>query len=169
MAGIGFGMRASPTCGISWRTRTSNGWPSATSTAEHLEEAREIVDGHYGTRACAVYRDFRELYARRDLDAVSIAVPDHWHAILAVSAVRAGLDVYGEKPLTHGLREGRALCDAVKTVRPRLADRLLAALGRQFPPAAELVRNGRLGRILRVEVGLPEGHCDFAGTFGRRP
>ncbi len=81
---------------------------------EHLAEAKGTVDKKYGNADCATYHDFRELFARGDLDAVSIAVPDHWHAILAISALRAGLDVYGEKPLTHNLREGRALCDAVK-------------------------------------------------------
>jgi predicted dehydrogenase len=167
MAGIGFGMQGVP----NMRNFLENGdvqWVAVCDLdRRHLEEAREIVDGRYGTRACAVYRDFRELFARRDLDAVSIAVPDHWHAILAVSAVRAGLDVYGEKPLTHGLREGRALCDAVRRYGRVWQTGSWQRSVANFHRAAELVRNGRLGRILRVEVGLPEGHWDFAGTFGR--
>lgn len=167
MAGIGFGMQGIP----NMRNFLENGdvqWVAVCDLdRRHLEEAREIVDGHYGTRACALYHDFRELFARRDLDAVSIAVPDHWHAILAVSAVRAGLDVYGEKPLTHGLREGRALCDAVRRYGRVWQTGSWQRSVANFHRAAELVRNGRLGRILRVEVGLPEGHWDFAGTFGR--
>ncbi len=167
MAGIGFGMQGIP----NMQSFLGNGdvqWVAVCDVdRRHLEEARGIVDAHYGTRACAVYSDFRELFARRDLDAVSIAVPDHWHAILAISAVRAGLDVYGEKPLTHGLREGRALCDAVKRYGRVWQTGSWQRSVKDFHRAAELVRNGRLGRILRVEVGLPEGHWDFAGTFGR--
>jgi predicted dehydrogenase len=167
MAGIGFGMQGIP----NMRNFLESGdvqWVAVCDVdRDHLDEARRTVDDHYGNRACAVHRDFRELLARRDLDAVSLAVPDHWHAILAVSAVRAGLDVYGEKPLTHGLREGRALCDAVgrygRVWQTGSWQRSVAS----FHRAAELVRNGRLGRILRVEVGLPEGHWDFAETFGR--
>jgi len=82
--------------------------------SEILKKAKGIVDDKYGNSDCRAYNDYRELYARGDLDAVSIAVPDHWHAILSIEAVRSGLDVYGEKPFTHSLREGRALCNAVK-------------------------------------------------------
>ncbi|HEX2694826.1 MAG TPA: Gfo/Idh/MocA family oxidoreductase, partial [Acidobacteriota bacterium] len=114
MAGVGLGMQGIP----NMQNFLENGdiqWVAVCDVDRgHLEKARKIVDDRTGSRACAVYRDFRELFARRDLEAVSIAVPDHWHAIVALSAVRAGLDVYGEKPLTHGLREGRALCDAVR-------------------------------------------------------
>ena len=167
MAGVGFGMQGIP----NMRAFLENGdveWVAVCDVdRRHLDEARTIVDEHHGTRSCAVYRDFRELFARRDLEAVSIAVPDHWHAILAISAVRAGLDVYGEKPLTHGLREGRALCDAVVRYGRVWQTGSWQRSVENFHRAAELVRNGRLGRILRVEVGLPEGHWDFAGTFGR--
>lgn len=167
MAGIGFGMQGIP----NMRNFLENGdvqWVAVCDVDRgHLEEARRTVDDHYGNRACAVTRDFRELFARRDLDAVSIAVPDHWHAIVALSAVRAGLDVYGEKPLTHGLREGRALCDAVRRYGRVWQTGSWQRSVENFHRAAELVRNGRLGRIFQVEVGLPEGHWDFAETFGR--
>jgi len=167
MAGIGFGMQG----GSNMRNFLENGdvqWVAVCDVDRgHLDEARKTVEDHYGNRACALYRDFRELFARRDLDAVSIAVPDHWHAIVALSAVRAGLDVYGEKPLTHGLREGRVLCDAVKRYGRVWQTGSWQRSVENFHHAAELVRNGRLGRILRVEVGLPEGHWDFAETFGR--
>jgi predicted dehydrogenase len=167
MAGVGFGMQGVP----NMRSFLENGdvqWVAVCDVDRaHLEEARGIVDDHYGTPVCGAYRDFLELFARPDLEAVSIAVPDHWHAILALSAIRAGLDVYGEKPLTHGLREGRALCDAVKRYGRVWQTGSWQRSVANFHQAAELVRNGRLGRILRVEVGLPEGHWDFAGTFGR--
>ncbi len=61
----------------------------------------------------AVYRDFRELLARPDVDIVSIATPDHWHGVIAAAAARAGKDIYYEKPLTNSIPEGRAVCEAV--------------------------------------------------------
>ena len=167
MAGIGFGMQGVP----NMRNFLENAdvqWVAVCDLdRSHLEAARAVVDGHYGGRVCAAYRDFRGILARRDLDAVSIAVPDHWHAILALTAIRAGLDVYGEKPLTHGLREGRALCEAVRRYGRVWQTGSWQRSVADFHHAAELVRNGRIGKILRVEVGLPEGHWDFAGTFGR--
>ena len=111
----------------------------------HLHEARDIVNGKYGNTDCAVYHDFRELFARRDLDAVSIAVPDHWHAILAISAARAGLDIYGEKPLSHNLLEGRAICEAVKRYGRVWQTGSWQRSVENFHRAAELVRNGRIG------------------------
>ena len=126
-----------------------------------------MVNKRYGNKDCATYKDFRALFARGDLDAVSLAIPDHWHAIVAISAVRAGLDVYGEKPLTHSLREGRALCNAVKRYGRIWQTGSWQRSTDNFYRACELVRNGRIGKILRVEVGLPQGHHDFAGTFGQ--
>ncbi|MCK7478528.1 MAG: Gfo/Idh/MocA family oxidoreductase [Candidatus Moduliflexus flocculans] len=134
---------------------------------EPLAMAKGMVDKKYGNKACATYHDFRELYARKDLDAVSIAVPDHWHAILSIAALRAGLDVYGEKPLTHNLREGRALCDAVERYGRVWQTGSWQRSVENFHQACELVRNGRIGKVKRIEVGLPSGHYDFAGTFGQ--
>ena len=82
-------------------------------------------------------------------------------------ALRAGLDVYGEKPLTHNLREGRALCDAVKRYGRVWQTGSWQRSVENFHQACELVRNGRIGKIKGIEVGLPSGHYDFAGTFGQ--
>jgi len=167
MAGIGFGMQGIPNM-KAFLQKDEVKWVAVCDIdKKHLKEAQDIVNQQYGNEDCATYSDFRELYARSDLDAVSIAVPDHWHAILSISAARAGLDIYGEKPFTHSLAEGRALCDAVKRY-----DRVWQTGSWQrsvdnFHRACELVRNGRIGKILRVEVGLPQGHYDFARTFGQ--
>jgi predicted dehydrogenase len=126
--------------------------------AKHLREASEIVNGHYGNRDCAAYRDFRELLARDDIDAVSVATPDHWHGIVGVLAAESGRDIYGEKPLTHNLAEGRALCDAVRRQGRVWQTGSWQRSVDNFRFACELVRNGRIGRIHRVEVGLPEGY-----------
>ncbi|MHC4213512.1 MAG: Gfo/Idh/MocA family protein [Planctomycetota bacterium] len=91
----------------------------------HLEQAKTVVNNTYKNKDCATYSDFRELLARTDLDAVNIALPDHWHSIPAIMAAKAGLHIHGEKPLTHTLAEGRA-------IRSSMADRKLAEIGWQF-------------------------------------
>ena len=133
----------------------------------HLENARNLVNKKYGNQDCSVYHDFRELLARDDIDVVSLGLPDHWHAIPAIAAAEAGKDIYGEKPFSHTLGEGRAMCNAVKRY-----DRIWQTGSWQrsqsnFRFGSELVRNGRIGRVHTVEVGLPSGHTDFAGTKGQ--
>ncbi len=81
---------------------------------QHRKQACDLVNAAYGNQDCAVYNDFRELLARTDIDAVMIAVPDHWHGIIAVAAARARKDIYGEKPLAYTISEGRAIVDAVQ-------------------------------------------------------
>ncbi|MEN6561337.1 MAG: Gfo/Idh/MocA family oxidoreductase [Acidobacteriota bacterium] len=167
MAGIGFGMMG-PDNMANFLEKPEVQWVAACDLdTEPLARAKATVDKKYGNKSCATYHDFRELYLRKDLDAVSIAVPDHWHAILSIAALRAGLDVYGEKPLTHNLREGRALCDAVRRYGRVWQTGSWQRSVENFHQACELVRNGRVGKIKRIEVGLPQGHYDFAGTFGQ--
>jgi predicted dehydrogenase len=167
MAGIGFGMQG-PSNMRDFVDNDEVRWVAVCDLdKDHLALAKKIADDHYGNKACATYHDFRELYARGDLDAVSIAVPDQWHAILSITAVRAGLDVFGEKPFTHSLLEGRALCDAVRRYGRVWQTGSWQRSVDNFHRACELVRNGRIGRILKVEVGLPSGHHDFAKTFGQ--
>src|SRR5450755_2323048 len=86
------------------------------------EPARVLVEWHYarekrgGTyRGCSAYEDFRDVIARKDIDALLIAVPDHWHSIPVIMAARAGKDIYGEKPLSLTISEGRAMVNAVKS------------------------------------------------------
>lgn len=126
--------------------------------------AKGIVDRKYGNTDCMAYTDYRELLARTDLDVISMATPDHWHAITAIASLNAGLDVYGEKPLTHCLAEGRALVDA-QTKNGRIWQTGSWQRSQaHFRHGAELVRNGRLGKVARIEVGLPTG-----GTTGPHP
>ncbi len=134
---------------------------------EHLLNAKNIVNAHYGNKDCATYHNFRELIARKDIDVVSLGLPDHWHAIPAIEAAKAGKDAYGEKPLSHSLREGRAMCDAVKRYNRIWQTGSWQRSQANFRFACELIRNGRIGKINHVEVGLPEGHADFAQTKGQ--
>jgi predicted dehydrogenase len=130
----------------------------------HLNNAKNRVDGVYGNTDCKPYHDFRDLLARPDIDAVSIATPDHWHAICAITAAKAGKDIYSEKPLSHTLEEGRAMCNAVKRYsRVWQTGSWQRSVG-NFRFACELVLNGRIGKIQRVEVGLPSGFSDFGNA-----
>ncbi|MGC8668500.1 MAG: Gfo/Idh/MocA family protein [Chthonomonadales bacterium] len=123
----------------------------------HLNNAKSIVDRHYGNTDCAAYTDFRELLARKDLDAISLATPDHWHAIPAIMAMNAGMDIYGEKPISHCLREGRAMANAQKLNGRIWQTGSWQRSQAHFRFACELVRNGRIGKVVKIEVGLPTG------------
>ncbi len=123
----------------------------------HRDGAKKRVDEKYGNSDCAAYHDFRELIARDDIDALSLAVPDHWHSIPVIMAARAGKDMYGEKPLARTIAEGKRMVEAVHRY-----DRIWQTGSWQrsqgnFHHACELVRNGRIGKVTRVEVGLPTG------------
>jgi hypothetical protein len=78
------------------------------------EASKARVDKHYGNQDCQAYNDFRELLAREDIDAVHIATPDHWHAIMVIEACRKGKDVYCQKPETRTLREGPLMVAAAR-------------------------------------------------------
>lgn len=122
--------------------------------AARMRRAREIVDEQYQSRDCAMTRDFREVLARPDLDAVMISTPDHWHTLMSVLAVRAGKDVQCEKP-TLTIDEGKIL---IREVRQRGRVFQTSTEDRSIPVyhrMAELVRNGRIGKVQRVEVILP--------------
>jgi predicted dehydrogenase len=133
----------------------------------HLQGAVNRINGHYKNKDCAVYHDFRELLARDDIDAVSLGLPDHWHAVPAVAAAKSGKDIFGEKPLSHNLKEGRAMCDAVKRYGRIWQTGSWQRSQSHFREACELVINGRVGKVHTVEVGLPSGHSDFGGTKGQ--
>src|SRR5207247_4300214 len=104
------------------------------------------------------------MMARTDIDAVMLAVPDHWHALIATEAARNKKDIYGEKPLARTIAEQQAIVRAVQTNKRIWQTGSWQRSERNFHYAAEIVRNGLIGKISRVEVGLPSGHTDFAGT-----
>jgi predicted dehydrogenase len=133
----------------------------------HLDRMKDIVDRTYGNTDCAGYNDFEELLARTDLDAVMIALPDHWHAIPAIRAAEAGFDIYGEKPISHKLTEGRAMVNAVARNKRIWQTGSWQRSQENFHHACELVRNGRIGKVTHVEVGLADGYSDYAETEGQ--
>jgi predicted dehydrogenase len=129
----------------------------------HRAYARDRKSGAY--RGCAAFNDFRELLARRDIDAVVIATPDHWHAIPAILACRARKDVYCEKPLSLTIAEGRAIVQAARdnNVVFQTGSQQRTEFGGRFRRAVEYVRSGRIGRVrtVRVGVGGPAVPCDL--------
>jgi len=129
--------------------------------ARHLENALTQVHARYQNKDCAAYRNFEELLARPDIDAVVLSVPDHWHGIVSVAAARAGKDIYGEKPLAQNWAEGRAICDAVRRYGRVWQTGSWQRSVAQFRMACELVRNGRIGKVHTAEVGLPGGLPDW--------
>jgi predicted dehydrogenase len=119
------------------------------------ENARNAVNGRYQDQGCQAYGDFRELLARPDIDAIMLATPDHWHGTIAVAAARAGKDIYGEKPLAHSYLEGRRIADAVRRYGRVWQTGSWQRSTHNFARACELVRNGRVGKVHTIEVGLP--------------
>ena len=112
------------------------------------------INQAYGGSICADYRDYREMLNCPDIDAVCIGVPDHWHAVLAVAAMQAGKDVYLEKPLTLTVTEGQRVVETATRYGRILQTGLQRRSGSIFRHACELVRNGRIGNLTRVEVGI---------------
>ncbi|MFO0808855.1 MAG: Gfo/Idh/MocA family oxidoreductase [Gemmataceae bacterium] len=140
--------------------------------AERRDAAKESVEKRYADQrakgsyqGCATYGDFRELLARKDIDAVVIATPDHWHALPCVLAARAGKHIYCEKPLTRTIGEGRRVVAEVAKAKVvfQTGSQQRSEYGGKFRTAVELVRNGRIGKVktVRVGVGDPAIACDL--------
>ncbi len=110
-----------------------------------------------------VYTDFRELLARKDVDAVVIATPDHWHAAMAVRAAEAGKDIYCEKPLALTVKEGRAMVNAARKYNRVFQTGSMQRSWLEFRQAAELIRNGYIGEVksIKVNVGPPPKPYDL--------
>ncbi|MFH1924118.1 MAG: Gfo/Idh/MocA family oxidoreductase [Planctomycetota bacterium] len=132
--------------------------------AWRLKNAQNTVEKHYAAgkpsgayKGCAAYGDFREVLARDDVDAVMVSTPDHWHVPMSLAAVEAGKDVCCEKPITRTIAEGRKLSDAVaKHKRVFRVDSEFRSI-EVFHRACELVRNGRIGELHTIRVGVPAG------------
>ena len=131
---------------------------------DHLTSAQAAVNKHYQNTDCQTYHDYREMLARRDIDAVMIATPDHWHELTAVEAARNKKDIFGEKPLGKTIAEQQAMVKAVQKNNRIWQTGSWQRSERHFHYACEIVRNGLIGKLKRVEVGLPSGHSDFAKT-----
>jgi predicted dehydrogenase len=128
--------------------------------SRQLEAMKKIIDdttvkafgkAYQGYKA---YADYKELLDRKDIDAVIICTPDHWHAVMTIEACRAGKDVYVEKPMAHSIAEGRAMADAVAKYNRVLQVGNMQRSWKNFRQACELVRNGYIGQIKEVKVSV---------------
>src|ERR1019366_7029429 len=129
----------------------------------HLQTAVDTVNKKYGNTDCKAYHDYHEMLARDDIDAIMIAVPDHWHAIIATAAANRKKDIYGEKPLAKTIAEQQAIVKAVEKNNIIWQTGSWQRSQAPFHKAVEIVRNGLIGEVTRVEVGLPGGFADFSG------
>ncbi len=133
----------------------------------HRAYSAERKSGTY--RGCAAIADFRELLNRRDIDAVVISTPDHWHAIPAILAARARKDIYCEKPLSLTIAESRAMVRAARdnNIIFQTGSQQRTEFGGKFRQAVEYIRSGRIGRVrtVRIGVGGPARPCDLAAEM----
>jgi len=150
---------------VHWRDhKWGEGKPRyGTEIGRQAVEARYSKNKPSGFKGCEVFQDYRNLCARDDIDAVIVATPDHWHALQCIEVLRSGKDVYCEKPLTHLFREGQLI------YQEAARQHAIFQVGSQqrsywnFQQAVEIVRNGLIGKVKRVEVGLPPGHNEAFG------
>jgi predicted dehydrogenase len=131
-----------------------------------LKDAHALVEAAYGAEqaggsytGCATYRDFREVLARQDIDAVLIASGDRWHAVQSVMAAKAGKDIYCEKPVSLTIHESRALVDAVHRYGRVFQGGFQQRSVRDFRVAVELIHSGRIGKLTHI-------YCNWVGTSG---
>ncbi len=122
--------------------------------SNNLGRAKKAVDAKYGNTDCAVTKDFREIIERKDIDAVMISTPDHWHVLMSVMAARAGKDVQCEKP-TLTIDEGKVLVRTVRRYGRVFQTSTEDRSERIYHRMAELVRNGRIGKLHTIRVKLP--------------
>lgn len=113
--------------------------------------------GLHKFKGCDIYNDFRDLLARKDIDAVWGCVPDHWHGVVYSRAIEAGKDIYGEKPITRWIAEGIKVRNAVRRHGCVFQTGTMQRSCGQFSQACELAINGYLGKIHTIEVGAPGG------------
>ncbi|MCC7373841.1 MAG: Gfo/Idh/MocA family oxidoreductase [Verrucomicrobiales bacterium] len=164
MGVVGWGMQGPSNTGNFMRQPDCQVVASANIDSNHLEASLKAINGNYKNNDCKGYADYREMMARTDIDTVMLAVPDHWHALIAVEAAKNKKDIFGEKPLARTIAEQQAIVKAVQANKRIWQTGSWQRSERNFHYGAEIVRNGLIGKVTRVEVGLPAGHHDFAGT-----
>jgi len=130
--------------------------------SNRVAKGKQFIEDFYSKKSGSktavevkTYGDYREMLLRKDIDAVMISTPDHWHAQPAIEAALAGKDVYLQKPTSLTIAEGRMLADVVKQKGTILQMGTQQRAMPQFRIAAELVRNGRIGKLHTVKIGLP--------------
>lgn len=126
-----------------------------------LANAKSVLDGLYPNNKAQTVRDFRELLDRKDIDAVTYATPDHWHAQMAILAFQAGKHVYGEKPLSYSMREGRMMLDAQTKAGKIFQLGTQIHAGDNYHRVAELIQGGAIGKVKNVKIWKTGGSPVF--------
>lgn len=144
--------------------------------AWRMEQAKKKVEESYanktgfgGYKGCTTHRDFREVLARKDVDAVMISTPDYWHACMAIAAAKAGKDIALEKPISLSVEQGRAIADAVKKHKVVCRTDTEVRSQRWFQQLCQVVRNRRIGEVKRVVVGVPKDPAPLVEAPGTMP
>ena len=144
-----------------WRYDTARIMAVCDLDSKRVVDGKKLVNDYYAKQTgkpydgVTGYSDYRELLKNKDIDAVVISTPDHWHALIAINAVEGGKDVYLQKPASLTIAEGRALSNAVHRSGRIFQIGSQQRSSPQFRYAAELVRNGRIGELKSVYIGLP--------------
>jgi len=127
---------------------------------DHRAKAKAMVDGRYGNTDCKSYRDFNDVVERKDIDAVLVATPDHWHALITVAAMKSGKDVYCEKPETLTVRQGRIMTQVARRYGRVFSGGSQRVWG-DYNWYHRMVRGGTIGQVKEawVNVGGPSGPC----------
>jgi predicted dehydrogenase len=136
---------------------------------ERREDGAARVNRAYGSNDCRTYADFRELNRQPDIDVVFVLTPDHWHALVAIDAMRHGKDVYVEKPLTLTIREGRALVAAARKYNRVAQHGTQHRSMKRFHDVAEFVRNDGLGKLERIDCFIPPNNRHCGATWQPEP
>ncbi len=137
--------------------------------ANRRTAVKNLLTKKYNGSDCITCTDFREIIARDDIDAVMIATPDHWHALIAIAAAKAGKAVYCEKPLALTIEQGRKMVEAVRRYGTVFQTGTQHRSEPHFRRACELVRNGRIGKLHTVEVEIPGSMSTDGFGFGPVP
>ena len=158
-----FGANDQITAGILGRGGPAGGGGGGTRTIAVCDVRDDKLASLKGNKDITIYRDFREMLARDDIDAVFIGTPDHWHALAAIRSAQAGKDIYCEKPMSLTIREARAMVNAVRRYARvfQTGSQQRSENDGKFRFATEMVRSGRIGRVktVHVNVGGPSGEC----------
>ncbi|MFH1740901.1 MAG: Gfo/Idh/MocA family oxidoreductase [bacterium] len=169
---IGYGKRTTQLFGQCIRNEDVQIVAVSDVVRERCENGQRMINEYYkdqGNRpsykGCDGYNDFRKIIERDDIDAVVISTPDHWHAIPSVMSADAGKDIYCEKPMSLVIRQGRKMARAVRRNKVifQTGSQQRSEFGGKFRQAVELIRNGRIGKVKRIHVGVgaPPVPCDL--------
>lgn len=154
LAGIGIGPRGRQVLQAMLAEKDVHAVATCDVQASMRTAIKDMIDGHNGTKDCATYRDFRDVLARRDIDAVLIATGDRWHAVASIYAARAGKDVYCEKPCGITIGQCQALADTINVTGRVFQAGTQRRNVPNFQFAAHLARSGKLGRLHTVHASI---------------